>query len=124
MKKQMQTMMNKREEAGKNALMSGHFLMAWYDWEMRKKTDYEKRFDRLEKKIDYMISLISPNNETFPENVIVVREMSYDEAKKQVLNYFNKHEEADIAELHQELGIEIDKLIQIIDDLRDEKIIG
>jgi len=124
-------MRNRNGDAGLNALLSGHFLMAWQKWEMQKKVEYEEHFRRLEEemddmkqKIDQIIELLS-NNETNPqEKVVVVKEMSYDEAKKLVIDYFNKHQEADIAELHQELGIEIEQLLDILSDLRKEKIIG
>ena len=58
------------------------------------------------------------------ENVIVVREMAYEDAKKMVIEYFKKRGKATIVELHQKLGIKIDTLIKILDELSNEGIIG
>jgi len=58
------------------------------------------------------------------EKVVVVNEMPYEEAKEKVVEYFKIHKKASIVELHQDLGIDIDTLIKILDELSKDGVIG
>ena len=114
---------NEGDTMAKNALISGHFIMAWWEWEQKKRIEYERRFDSLEEKIDELKNLFL-GDEPNSQKVIVVKEMDYEDAKNLVISYFKEHKEADISELHEKLGIKIDMLIEIIDELKKKKIIG
>ncbi len=76
----------------------------------------------LTKKIENMV--MSELNNAGDDKVIIVYEMPYDEAKKKVIEYFKEHKEATIVDLHHDLGIDIEKLIEILDELSKEGIIG
>ena len=89
----------------------------------------EQKFKKLEaelnKKIENKINMIMGElNNPADDKVIIVYEMPYEEAKKRVIEYFKKHKEATIVDLHQDLGIDIEKLIEILDELSKEGIIG
>jgi hypothetical protein len=52
--------------------------------------------------------------------VIIVEEMSREEAKRKVLNYIRKHKASDIVELHKHVRCDIRLLVEIIDELQRE----
>jgi len=83
--------------------------------------EIDKRLRSLEEKIN----LLGEKLDNFQyEKVVVVNEMSYEEAKEKVIEYFKIHKKASIVELHQDLGINIDTLIKILDELSKDGVIG
>ena len=85
--------------------------------------EIEDRLHTLESKLDKLIQEFKIVNSSSEKDVIVVQEVAYEEAKKMVIEYFKKHGEATVVELHQKLGIKIETLIKILDDLSNEGII-
>lgn len=96
------------------------------------------RFDEIDsisKKIDILISELQTLNNSISSisglqtarplltpspSLVVVKEIPYSEAKHNVSEYIQSHESTDIAQIHQELGIDINFLIQIMDELKQE----
>ncbi len=81
----------------------------------------EEKMDIIEHKIDM---LLQAQEHTANEGVIIVKEVPYEQAKEEVINYFKANKEATIVDLHQDLGIPIETLIEIIDELSKEGLIG
>lgn len=52
--------------------------------------------------------------------IVVIKEISKEDGKKLVEDYFKEHEEADIEELMLNLRIPIQTIVEIIDELHDE----
>jgi len=52
--------------------------------------------------------------------IIELQDISKDEAKKQIINYFKKHKTAWISELAENLLIDIELIIDITNDLEKE----
>lgn len=72
--------------------------------------DLTQRLDRIEK-------LLSPSND---KTVVIVEEMDHDEAIIKIKKYMKDHDTTDIEELHHGLGIKIELLIDILDELISE----
>lgn len=52
--------------------------------------------------------------------MVIVEEMTKEEAKQKVIDYMREHKTSDIAELHKSIGCDIKLLVEIIDELRQE----
>jgi hypothetical protein len=52
--------------------------------------------------------------------IVVLEEISAEEARKRVEDYFKKHEQADIEELMLKLKIPVQTIVAIIDDMKKE----
>ena len=81
----------------------------------------EEKLNTIESKLDMMLK---ERGYEVNENVIVVKEIPYEQAKREVINYFKIHKQATIIDLHRDLGIPLDTLVEIIDELFREGIIG
>ena len=57
---------------------------------------------------------------TEPRKIIVVEEMDYEMAKEKVEDYLKSNKTADIEQIHENLRIGIEQLIDIIDELIEE----
>lgn len=59
------------------------------------------------------------------DNVVVVREITKDKAKEEIIEYFKEHPNRDIfpTDLNIELKIPYDLVVEILDDLEDENLI-
>lgn len=53
--------------------------------------------------------------------VVVIEELSKEEARERVINYLDEHQSADTEELMVNLGIELRLLVDILDELRREE---
>ncbi len=84
--------------------------------------EIEEKISEMNQKLDVILENISSPVEE--SEIIVTREISYKNAKRMVLDYFKKHKEADIEELHKNLKIEIETLIRILQELEEEGSIG
>lgn len=60
------------------------------------------------------------NKTTDLPKVVVLEEVSKEEGKKLVEDYFKEHECADIEELMLNLRIPVQTIVEIIDELRNE----
>jgi len=87
-----------------------------------KLNEIEERVLDIDRKLDILLENISV--ETAEDDIVVVKEIKYEEAKRMVLDYFKEHKEADIEDLHKNLKIDIETLIQILQELENEGYIG
>ena len=71
-------------------------------------------------RVDSIEKIVS---ESKPE-VIIVEQMSKEEAKAKVLDFIKKSKTTDIAELHKAIRCDIGLLIQVVDELIKEGRIG
>ncbi len=119
-------MKNKSEYGGKNTIKDldkykDLMLMAMLSKYFEKIESLEERIISVENKIDILLQAQRVNTDM---DVIVVKEVPYEDAKNKVINYFKEHKEATIIDLHRDLGIPLDTLVEIIDELNREGIIG
>lgn len=91
----------------------------------------EKLVDRMalqELRIKYLLDLITTLGvseqlelkKIEDPKIVVIEEISKEDAKKRIEDYFEEHEEADIEELMLNLRIPIQTIVEIIDELRGE----
>lgn len=85
---------------------------------------YDHKIEKLEKRLKKMETRIEELSSIGYEEPgqIVLKDISYEQAKKEIIEYFSKHhgENIDAADIQEALNIDISLAIEILDGLENE----
>lgn len=76
---------------------------------------FEKRLELIERRMEAFESTLAQQ-----PGVVLVEEMSREEAKRRIESFFESHSEADTEELMRNLRIDLPLLVELLDELKRE----
>lgn len=93
-------------------------IVDWVNATKLEKETLENRLSEIEKKMEALLKIA----EIVEPTEINIRDISYDQAKKEITEYFKAHhgETVDAADLEEYLGIDIEIAIQVCEELEKE----
>jgi len=71
-------------------------------------------------KMERDIAELAKMRENLEPRVVMIRELTQDQAEKEIVSYLQTHDHADTGELVEKLGIDVDLVLNIVQRLKQQ----